>query len=161
MITGCTSDIHHSLPCSSYSTAYSTVSWLHSPLTASLTVAGSALAFHCDKSLQMGSDFTMQSILSLFKLCIVLCWLPFCLGINFPTDNGASRRSLSSLCNGHAELCSRRYSNVTYVTAHNSPFNQLGNPGSNQAESIETQLNDGVRMRTTLATNRASKVSLG
>lgn len=62
--------------------------------------------------------------------------------------HGGVRRSLGPLCNGHAELCDRRYSNVTYVAAHNSPFNKFGNPGSNQAESVETQLNDGVRMRT-------------
>ncbi|KEF50898.1 uncharacterized protein A1O9_13047 [Exophiala aquamarina CBS 119918] len=53
---------------------------------------------------------------------------------------------LRPLCNGHADLCDRRFSNITHVAAHNSPFNEFGNPGSNQVEDVETQLNDGVRM---------------
>lgn len=51
-------------------------------------------------------------------------------------------------CNGYEALCRRRYSNVTYVSAHNSPFYIPGNPGSNQFQDLETQLNDGVRMCT-------------
>lgn len=59
-------------------------------------------------------------------------------------------------CNGWPEFCSRRYSNVTMVAAHNSPFVQPGNAASNQALDVTQQLNDGVRMRKYL--HRSSKV---
>jgi hypothetical protein len=48
-------------------------------------------------------------------------------------------------CNNYAEFCSRRFSNITEVSAHNSPFTEFGNPASNQEYSVTTQLNDGVR----------------
>ncbi|KAF1987973.1 PLC-like phosphodiesterase [Aulographum hederae CBS 113979] len=49
-------------------------------------------------------------------------------------------------CNGHPELCSRKYSNITEVCAHNSPFVQRNNFASNQAYPVVNQLTDGVRM---------------
>ena len=49
-------------------------------------------------------------------------------------------------CNGHPEFCNRRYSNITMVAAHNSPFSKPGNAASNQALSVTSQLNDGIRM---------------
>jgi hypothetical protein len=49
-------------------------------------------------------------------------------------------------CNGYREFCSRKYSNITYVAAHNSPFIRPGNAASNQELEVLTQLNDGVRM---------------
>lgn len=51
-------------------------------------------------------------------------------------------------CNGYPEFCTRKYSNITMVAAHNSPFNRPGNAASNQALSVTSQLNDGIRMRT-------------
>ncbi len=48
-------------------------------------------------------------------------------------------------CNGHAELCQRRYSNITVVGAHNSPFVRPGNAAANQELDVLTQLDDGVR----------------
>ncbi|KAF2704594.1 hypothetical protein K504DRAFT_485168 [Pleomassaria siparia CBS 279.74] len=48
-------------------------------------------------------------------------------------------------CNGHIELCSRRFSNVTMVVAHNSPFVKRHNIASNQDVHVLTQLNDGIR----------------
>ena len=50
-------------------------------------------------------------------------------------------------CNGFPEFCSRKYSNITHVAAHNSPFVRPGNLASNQMLDVETQLNDGIRMR--------------
>ena len=50
-------------------------------------------------------------------------------------------------CNGHPAFCSRRYSNITHVAAHNSPFSRPGNAASNQALDVEYQLEDGIRMR--------------
>lgn len=50
-------------------------------------------------------------------------------------------------CNGYPEFCSRNYSNITMVAAHNSPFVRLGNAASNQALEVLSQLDDGIRMR--------------
>lgn len=48
------------------------------------------------------------------------------------------------LCNGHAELCSRKYSNVTFVGAHDSAF--VGDlPSQNQILSLKDQLDGGIR----------------
>ncbi|KAL8764115.1 MAG: hypothetical protein Q9184_000257 [Pyrenodesmia sp. 2 TL-2023] len=48
------------------------------------------------------------------------------------------------LCNGHASLCSRKYSNITFIGAHNSPF--VGDsPADNQDLSVTDQLNAGIR----------------
>ncbi|KEF52037.1 uncharacterized protein A1O9_12027 [Exophiala aquamarina CBS 119918] len=49
-------------------------------------------------------------------------------------------------CNGFAEFCSRKYSNITHVAAHNSPFIRPGSLAANQMLDVETQLNDGIRM---------------
>lgn len=49
-------------------------------------------------------------------------------------------------CNGWAEFCSRQYSNITQVCAHNSAFSITGNAASNQALTVTQQLNDGIRM---------------
>lgn len=51
-------------------------------------------------------------------------------------------------CNGHPEFCARKYSNITMVAAHNSPFVKPGNAAANQALEVVSQLNDGIRMRT-------------
>jgi hypothetical protein len=49
-------------------------------------------------------------------------------------------------CNGWPEFCSRSYSNITMITAHNSPFSRPDNAASNQALGVIAQLDDGVRM---------------
>ncbi|KAK2760848.1 hypothetical protein FQN54_002087 [Arachnomyces sp. PD_36] len=49
-------------------------------------------------------------------------------------------------CNGYPEFCERKYSNITEVAAHNSPFARTGNAASNQYLPVTTQLNDGIRM---------------
>jgi hypothetical protein len=51
-------------------------------------------------------------------------------------------------CNGHPEFCARKYSNITMVAAHNSPFIKPGNAAANQELGVISQLNDGIRMRT-------------
>lgn len=48
-------------------------------------------------------------------------------------------------CNNYAEFCNRKYSNITMVSAHNSPFDVPGNLASNQDLPVTIQLNDGVR----------------
>ncbi|KAM0281574.1 hypothetical protein ACHAQH_003443 [Verticillium albo-atrum] len=48
-------------------------------------------------------------------------------------------------CNNHIELCERKYSNITQVGCHNSPFVRPNNAAANQHYDVTTQLNDGVR----------------
>ncbi|KXL43395.1 hypothetical protein M433DRAFT_145174 [Acidomyces richmondensis BFW] len=49
-------------------------------------------------------------------------------------------------CNNYPEFCTRKYSNITEVCAHNSAFVVKDNAASNQMLSITDQLNDGIRM---------------
>ena len=49
-------------------------------------------------------------------------------------------------CNNYPELCGRKYSNITYVGAHNSPFVWPNNAAANQQLGVIDQLNDGIRM---------------
>lgn len=49
-------------------------------------------------------------------------------------------------CNNYVEFCTRKYSNITMVAAHNSPFVRPGNAASNQDLDVEDQLNDGIRL---------------
>ena len=56
---------------------------------------------------------------------------------------GASlARALS--CNGRAELCDRKYSNITMVGTHDSAFVGIL-PTDNQLKSVKEQLAQGVR----------------
>lgn len=48
-------------------------------------------------------------------------------------------------CNNYPEFCARRYSNITMVGAHNSPFVRVGSAASNQEYPVATQLDDGIR----------------
>ena len=77
----------------------------------------------------------------------------------FPTTSGtnSSTNATSSTstaaqpvntqaCNNYPELCSRSYSNITYVAAHNSPFITPNNAAANQKYGVFAQLNDGIRM---------------
>lgn len=49
-------------------------------------------------------------------------------------------------CNQYPEFCARKYSNITYVAAHNSPFINPNNAAANQELSVIQQLDDGIRM---------------
>ncbi|KAK4121077.1 PLC-like phosphodiesterase [Parathielavia appendiculata] len=48
-------------------------------------------------------------------------------------------------CNNYPELCARKYSNITQVGCHNSPFVRAGSAAANQQFPVLDQLNDGVR----------------
>ncbi|KAH4096352.1 hypothetical protein HBI25_184410 [Parastagonospora nodorum] len=68
------------------------------------------------------------------------------------TDGSASattsvrpRPTNTTPCNGHLEFCQRRFSNISMVVAHNSPFVREHNAASNQVLPVLTQLNDGIR----------------
>ncbi|TIA92093.1 hypothetical protein E3P81_01639 [Wallemia ichthyophaga] len=51
-------------------------------------------------------------------------------------------------CNGYDELCNRRYSNITYVGAHDSPFigSARNSSMTNQDWAVAEQLDHGARM---------------
>ena len=55
-----------------------------------------------------------------------------------------SGSAAAATCNGHDELCGRRYSDVTLIGSHNSAF--VGDsPAHNQYVSVTRQLDLGVR----------------
>ncbi|QDS76572.1 hypothetical protein FKW77_006981 [Venturia effusa] len=62
------------------------------------------------------------------------------------STSSAARPTNTQPCNGYPEFCNRQYSNVTHIAAHNYPFIQPGNTGSNQELSVTEQLDDGIRM---------------
>lgn len=51
----------------------------------------------------------------------------------------------NSTCNGDASLCSKLYSNVTFLGAHNS-YSVGSSISNNQHYDVTTQLNDGIRL---------------
>lgn len=56
-----------------------------------------------------------------------------------------STQSLPSVaCNGNATLCSRSYSNITQIGAHDSAFVGIL-PTDNQLYNVTTQLDSGIR----------------
>ncbi|KAI5859765.1 PLC-like phosphodiesterase [Durotheca rogersii] len=55
--------------------------------------------------------------------------------------------SLAANCNGRAELCDRKYSEVSFIGSHNAPFVGFG-PADNQFVSVTEQLDLGVRFLT-------------
>lgn len=67
-------------------------------------------------------------------------------------NSTASRTSSSVVptntqpCNNYPEFRNRRYSNITMVAAHNSPFINPSNAAANQELSVLDQLNDGIQM---------------
>ncbi|KAI1821370.1 PLC-like phosphodiesterase [Xylaria intraflava] len=48
-------------------------------------------------------------------------------------------------CNNYVAFCSRKYSNITEVACHNSPFITAKNIAANQQYDVIQQLDDGVR----------------
>ncbi len=52
--------------------------------------------------------------------------------------------AIAATCNGHSELCSRKYSNVTQIGTHDSAFVGIL-PTDNQFQSLTSQLNGGIR----------------
>ncbi|KAJ0164261.1 putative secreted protein [Colletotrichum tanaceti] len=66
-------------------------------------------------------------------------------GNSTQTTTSAAGPTNTQPCNNYVEFCDRKYSNITEVGCHNSPFVRPGNSASNQALDVTTQLNDGVR----------------
>jgi hypothetical protein len=61
------------------------------------------------------------------------------------TTAARSRPSNTTPCNGYPEFCQRKFSNISMVVAHNSPFVRERNAASNQIYPVLNQLNDGIR----------------
>ena len=70
------------------------------------------------------------------------------------TTSARPRPSNTRPCNGHVEFCERRFSNVSMVVAHNSPFVKPHNAASNQVYPVLNQLSDGIRGRKLLIHGR-------
>ncbi|KAI1176550.1 PLC-like phosphodiesterase [Nemania sp. FL0916] len=51
----------------------------------------------------------------------------------------------TQLCNNYVEFCTRKYSNVTEIACHNSPFITPNNVAANQQYAVNQQLDDGIR----------------
>ncbi|KAG6064857.1 hypothetical protein E4U32_008056 [Claviceps aff. humidiphila group G2b] len=66
------------------------------------------------------------------------------MGANFTATTSSAPKNTQP-CNKYVEFCTRKYSNITNVGCHNSPFVRPGNSGSNQELDVTAQLNDGVR----------------
>jgi len=66
----------------------------------------------------------------------------------------------ATVCNGHAELCSRSYGNVSYVGAHDSYAFKVGALASNQDQNVTQQLNDGIRLLQMQALNQGGTIEL-
>ncbi|KAK0720586.1 PLC-like phosphodiesterase [Lasiosphaeris hirsuta] len=69
------------------------------------------------------------------------------IGGNFSTSAtlGAPIPTNTRPCNNYVEFCDRKYSNITVVGCHNSPFVRAGSAAANQQFPVVDQLNDGVR----------------
>ncbi|ORY58506.1 PLC-like phosphodiesterase [Pseudomassariella vexata] len=73
------------------------------------------------------SELTRSKLFTLFLLVGVL-----------------ARGAAAATCNGHAALCDRRYSNITFIGSHDSAFVGTG-LADNQLEPIDRQLASGIR----------------
>lgn len=82
--------------------------------------------------MKRNAPFIMMRVLRLIFSVLLCCeaHLPFARG--------------ERLCNGHADLCSRKYSNITFIGTHDSAF--IGElPSQNQIKSLAEQLEGGIR----------------
>ncbi|KAK4153908.1 PI-PLC X domain-containing protein 1 [Chaetomidium leptoderma] len=61
------------------------------------------------------------------------------------TSTAPPRPTNTRPCNNYPELCARKYSNITHIGCHNSPFVRAGSAAANQQFPTVDQLNDGVR----------------
>jgi hypothetical protein len=62
------------------------------------------------------------------------------------TQSAPARPSNTQPCNNYPEFCRRKYSNITEIAAHNSPFTRQNNAARNQEYAVLQQLNDGIRV---------------
>ncbi|TVY41485.1 putative secreted protein, partial [Lachnellula cervina] len=148
-------------PATSAITTSEIVSTITSGSTTRTTTLGSTTLFGVGTSIittsndstATGSDKSTVSSSSASQ--VLLSGLPktsSTTSLNSTTNATSTSTSSSTLptnttpCNNYPEFCSRKYGNITEVSAHNSPFVKSGNAAANQALSVTTQLNDGIRL---------------
>lgn len=120
-------------------------------VTTTVTVSTSSGATTATGNSSYYSTTTSGSVTVLVGSQGVSTVLPNATATNANSTSTASSTPLPSNtqpCNGYVEFCDRSYSNITWVAAHNSPFDKKGNIASNQMYPVTTQLNDGIRMCT-------------
>lgn len=61
------------------------------------------------------------------------------------TASSAAQPTNTQPCNNYVEFCTRKYSNITEIACHNSPFITPNNLAANQQYDVTQQLDDGVR----------------
>lgn len=70
-----------------------------------------------------------------------------------------ARVAVALVCNGHSELCDRKYSNITFLGSHDSAF--VGTQvADNQETSVTDQLAQGVRFLQAQTHNQNGTVEL-
>ncbi|KAF1930115.1 PLC-like phosphodiesterase [Didymella exigua CBS 183.55] len=118
-----------------------------SSLVTEVTPESSSSSFASLSVLRNGSTTTYQS--STTEEVIGITGLAPTASGNATASTSTTARARSTQnttpCNGHPEYCSRRFSNVSMVVAHNSPFVRPRNAASNQVLEVITQLTDGIR----------------
>jgi hypothetical protein len=81
--------------------------------------------------------------------------ITFLMGTSMPTNGAVGPKDSTTSArptntqprNNYLEFCTRRYSNITEVCAHNSPFVRKNDVAANQVIEVTIQLDDGIRMR--------------
>ncbi|TVY31555.1 putative secreted protein [Lachnellula subtilissima] len=147
------------MPSTSAITTSEIVSIITSGSTTRTTTLGSTTLFGVGTSIittntstATGSD--QSTVTSSSDSQVLLSGLPktSSMSLNSTTNATSTSTSSSTLptnttpCNNYPEFCSRKYGNITEVSAHNSPFVKTGNAAANQELSVTTQLNDGIRL---------------
>jgi len=77
-----------------------------------------------------------------------------------PSSLGIALAPRATVCNGHAEFCSRSYGNVSYIGAHDSYAVGSTNLAANQDYDVTQQLNDGIRLLQVQAHNEPGAITL-
>jgi hypothetical protein len=103
-----------------------------------------SILFHSHRSRTIFSS----SVVTMQVLGVLLSLIAFTLHINALPIFDSLFYSLTTranpLCNGFAQLCSRKYSDITFIGAHDSAF--VGDlPTQNQEKSLKDQLGGGIR----------------
>lgn len=72
---------------------------------------------------------------------------------------GLAWSTAAAVCNGHSELCDRKYSNITFIGSHDSAF--VGTSvADNQDTSVADQLAQGVRFLQAQTHNETGVIEL-
>jgi hypothetical protein len=99
-----------------------------------------------DTSTIMSGNFTQSKVSTTDTRTYLTGTLTSTTTGNFSTTVSATPTATNTRpCNNYPEFCYRKYSNITEVACHNSPFVKSNNLAANQQYDVKYQLNDGVR----------------